>query len=92
MIVRILGEGQVEIADENLETLNKLDSQLEAAIDQGDEGEFRTALSALLAKVHAVGAKVPDDALLNSDLFLPPEDATVDEVREMLGDEGLIPG
>lgn len=92
MIVRILGEGQLEVSDENLAALNKLDGELEAAIDRGDEGEFRAALTALLDKVHAVGAKVPDDVLLNSDLFLPPVDATVEEVREMLGDEGLIPG
>lgn len=92
MIVRILGEGQLEVADEHLDALNKLDSELEAAISGGNEESFRSALSALLEKVHAVGSKVPDDALVDSDLFLPPADATVEEVKEMLGDEGLIPG
>jgi len=27
-----------------------------------------------------------------TDLYLPPEDASMDEVREMLTEEGLIPG
>jgi hypothetical protein len=34
---------------------------------------------------------VPDDALVDSDLILPPSDASLEEVRGLLGDEGLIP-
>jgi hypothetical protein len=92
VIVRILGEGQLRVADEHLEELNKLDSDLESAIEAGDEAAFKAALQALLDKVRAVGTKLPDDALEDSDLFLPPEDATVEEVKELLGEEGLIPG
>ena len=32
------------------------------------------------------------DALDESDLILPMADASIDEVRELLTDEGLIPG
>ncbi|MGH3489247.1 MAG: PspA-associated protein PspAA [Actinopolymorphaceae bacterium] len=92
MIVRILGEGQVKVADKHLEALNELDGRLESAVNAGDEDAFRAALQALLEKVRAVGTKLPDDSLEDSDLFLPPEDATVDEVKELLGEEGLIPG
>lgn len=92
MIVRILGEGQLRVSDEHLDALNELDSNLESAIQAGDEAAFRSALQALLQKVRAVGTKLPDDALEDSDLFLPPEDATVEEVKELLGEEGLIPG
>jgi hypothetical protein len=92
VIVRILGEGQLRVADEHLDELNKLDSDLESAIEAGDEAAFKAALQALLDKVRAVGTKLPDDALEDSDLFLPPEDATVEEVKELLGEEGLIPG
>lgn len=92
MIVRILGEGQLKVSDDYLGTLNSLDSALETAVDTGDEEAFRTALTALLDKIRAVGEKLPDDSLEDSDLFLPPSDATVDEVKELLGDEGLIPG
>jgi hypothetical protein len=37
---------------------------------------------------------LPDDTLHDSDLILPPADATLDEVRALLADtdEGLIPG
>jgi hypothetical protein len=30
--------------------------------------------------------------LHDSDLILPPSDSTIEEVRELLGDDGLIPG
>ena len=32
------------------------------------------------------------DSLDESDVILPPAGATIDEVRELLGDGGLIPG
>ena len=33
-----------------------------------------------------------DDAQFTADLVLPSPDSTIHEVREVLGDEGLIPG
>lgn len=92
MIVRIMGEGQVEIGTEDLGVLNALDDELEAAIVSGDEGVFRARLHDLLDKVRHVGKALPDDSLESSELILPPSDASMEEVREMLGNEGLIPG
>ncbi|HEY8475180.1 MAG TPA: hypothetical protein VIL37_21525 [Natronosporangium sp.] len=92
MIVRIMGEGQVEIDSADLDALNVLDGELEAAIEAGDEAEFRAKLHALLDKVRQVGKPLPDDSLEPSELILPPADAAMDEVRAMLGDQGLIPG
>jgi hypothetical protein len=92
VIVRIMGEGQIEIGPDDLEALNALDSGLEAAIEAGDEETFRVRLHALLDKVRHVGKTLPDDSLEPSELILPPSDASMDEVREMLGNEGLIPG
>ncbi|GAA5073962.1 hypothetical protein HNP84_009815 [Thermocatellispora tengchongensis] len=92
MIVRIMGEGQVEVAPDDIGVLNSLDSELEAAIEAGDEAVFRVRLHALLDKVRQVGKELPEDSLEPSELILPPSDASMEEVREMLGDEGLIPG
>ncbi|MGI5159737.1 PspA-associated protein PspAA [Microbispora sp. CA-102843] len=92
MIVRIMGEGQVEIGAADIDVLNELDGELEAAIESDDETEFRTKLHALLDKVRQVGKALPDDSLEPSELILPPADASIEEVREMLGDTGLIPG
>ena len=92
MIVRISGEGQYSIDDAATAELNRLDSELEAAVNRNDEAAFTTALHGLLDQFRAQGSPLPSDTLEPSDLILPPEDASMDEVREMLTEEGLIPG
>ena len=92
MIVRILGEGQFRVDDSAVTELNRLDSELEAAVNRNDEAAFTAALHALLEQVRAQGSPLPADTLESSDLILPPPDASMDEVRKMLTDEGLIPG
>jgi hypothetical protein len=92
VIVRILGEGQLDVADGELDSLNALDDAVQAAVDGGDDEQFAESLRALLDRVRQVGTPVPDDAIVPSDLVLPSADATLVEVRELLGDEGLIPG
>ena len=92
MIVRISGEGQFSIDDAATAELNRLDTELEAAVDRNDEAAFTAALHGLLDEVRAQGLPLPADTLEPSDLILPPEDASMDEVREMLTEEGLIPG
>ena len=92
MILRILGEGQLEVSDEALLELNELDDALINAVEKGDEGLFHTALANLINKVRAVGTPVADDHLGPSELILPGADATLDEVRDLLSEEGLIPG
>ena len=91
MIIRILGEGQFEVPDTAMDGLNDLDNSLTAAIDANDEEAFRSGLSQLLTGVREEGSSLPDDYLGPSDLVLPGEDATVEEVKELLTDEGLIP-
>ncbi|MFF5722269.1 hypothetical protein [[Kitasatospora] papulosa] len=92
MIVRIMGEGQVVLADSHVVELNKLDDILLAEMESGDGPGFRTTLHALLDKVRELGAPLPDDSLEPSELILPAPDATLEEVRSMLRDDGLIPG
>jgi hypothetical protein len=92
MIVRILGEGQLDVPAAELESLNALDDELQSAVDSADEGKFTSSLSALLSRVREVGRPLPDDEIVPSELVLPAGDASLSEVRELLGDEGLIPG
>lgn len=92
MIVRIMGEGQVKLADSHFTKLNELDDELLAEMESGDEEGFRRTLGALLDEVRRLGEPLPDDALEPSELILPAPDATLDEVKEMLSDDGLIPG
>lgn len=92
MIVRILGEGQYEIADAHLDSLNRLDADLERAVEKEDEKAFAGALEKLLAAVRDSGERLSDDYLGSSDFALPGEDATIEEVRSLLTEEGLVPG
>lgn len=92
MIVRIMGEGQVRLADSHLTELNKLDDVLLAEMEIGDGPGFRRTLQSLLARVRELGDPLPDDSLEPSELILPSPDATLEEVRELLSDDGLIPG
>jgi hypothetical protein len=92
MIVRILGEGQFVVPDSAAEELNQRDVALEQAVDRADEAGFRSALQALLAQVRQVGSPADPDELKPSELIIPQADATMDEVRKLLTDDGLIPG
>jgi hypothetical protein len=92
VIVRILGEGQYVVSDDAVSALNELDAKVEAALEAGDQDAFRTALAALLDGVRTAGVAHDADSLDPSDLILPMPDATLAEVRDMLNDDGLIPG
>ncbi|MEV6107356.1 hypothetical protein AB0M28_22005 [Streptomyces sp. NPDC051940] len=92
MIMRILGEGQYEIADAHLGRLNELDAALQSAVDADDETAFATALSALLDAVRSLGTPLPDATITPSELVLPDADTSLTQLRVLLSDEGLIPG
>ncbi|WP_046471034.1 PspA-associated protein PspAA [Allosalinactinospora lopnorensis] len=91
MIVRIMGEGQVDLSEADFDLLQESDRTLEQAIEKGDEEAFRRALHDLLEKVREDGKPLPADSLEPSQFILPHAGASMDEVRAMLSDEGLIP-
>jgi len=96
MIIRILGEGQFELTDEQLDSLNTHDDEIISSVENNDSYAFRTGLQQLLQSVRQTGRRLPDDCLKPSDLVLPGEDASIDDVRGLLEgagrEEGLIPG
>jgi hypothetical protein len=92
MIVRIVGEGQFQLDDTLINDLNELDGQLQEWLEAGDEVRFSALLHQMAGLVREHGTPLPDGELLRSNAILPPDDATVDEVRALLGAEGLIPG
>jgi PspA-Associated protein len=92
MIVRILGEGQLHVDDSAAHELNELDATLESTVERNDESGFQPALAELLARVRAIGRPVEPGALEPSELIVPGEGATMDDVRKLLAGDGLIPG
>jgi PspAA-like protein len=92
VIVRILGEGQFDVPDSALADLETLDTALQHACESGQNDTFATALTALLARVRELGTPVADDHLGPSELVLPAAEASLNEVRELLTEDGLIHG
>jgi hypothetical protein len=91
MIVRISGEGQFRLPDEDSERLNELDNRAVAAVDQGDETGFRELWSQMLEIVASDGNEIDGDELVESDVILPPRDVTFQEAQGEFTGEGLIP-
>ena len=91
MIVRISGEGQFRLPDDDGERLNELDNRAVSAVESGDETGFRELWSQMLELVTRDGNELPDDELVESDVILPPRDITFEEAREEFTGEGLIP-
>jgi bifunctional DNA-binding transcriptional regulator/antitoxin component of YhaV-PrlF toxin-antitoxin module len=91
VIVRIAGEGQFRIPDEDRDKLNELDNAAVEAVEADDEGRFQELWGQMLAMVAADGNALDDDELLESDIILPPRDTTLDEAKHEFTGEGLIP-
>jgi hypothetical protein len=91
MIVRIAGEGQFKLPDEDAGRLNELDNRAVAAVEQGDETGFRELWSQMLEIVAADGNELPEEELVESDVILPPRDVTFNEAKAEFNGDGLIP-
>jgi hypothetical protein len=91
MIVRISGEGQFKLPDEDAGRLNELDNRAVSAVEQGDETGFRELWSQMLELVATDGNQIDDDELVESDVILPPRDVTFREAQDEFTGDGLIP-
>ena len=91
MIVRVSGEGQFRLPDEDAGRLNELDNRAVSAVEQGDEAGFRELWSQMLEIVASDGNALEEDELVESDVILPPRDVTFQEAQGEFTGEGLIP-
>ena len=91
MIVRLMGEGQYRVDDSLVQRLNELDDTASAASEAGDESKLDAALDEMFELVKREGERLPDDDLSPSDFLVPPSDLTLEETRQLMTHEGLIP-
>jgi hypothetical protein len=91
MIVRIMGEGQYRLDDSLAPHLAELDAATEDAFAAGDEQALHASLESLAAAVRRNGERLPDGSLEESDSIVPPVDLTLEEARQLLHGDGLVP-
>jgi hypothetical protein len=91
MIVRISGEDQYRLVDEDAARLNELENEVVAIVESGQEDGFADVYRALLDYVRAQGTRVGDDEIETSEVILPPSDLTFAEAGREFTGEGLIP-
>jgi hypothetical protein len=91
VIVRIAGEGQFKLPDEDAERLNKLDNEAVRAVEAGDRESFQSLWNQMLELVNSDGNGIADDELVESDVILPPRDVSFEEACAEFTGEGLIP-
>jgi hypothetical protein len=91
VIVRIAGEGQFRLPDEDAERLNGLDNEAVGAVEAGDRDRFQELWSQMLELVNADGNALSADELVESDVILPPRDISFEEAAGEFTGEGLIP-
>ena len=91
MIVRISGEDQYRLADDDAARLNELENAVVSIVDAGREDGFAQAFGELLDYVREHGTPVGDDEIESSDVILPPSDVSFTEAGREFTGEGLIP-
>jgi hypothetical protein len=91
VIVRIMGEGQWRVADEEIRELDTLDTEAGKLLEAGDEEGLRRVLATMAERVRSNGEQLADEELHPSDAIVPPTDLSLDEARELFEGEGLIP-
>jgi hypothetical protein len=91
MIVRISGEDQYQLPDEDSARVKELEDAVLAVVEGGHEDGFADAYRTLLEYVRSHGTPIGEEDLEISDVILPPADLTFEEAGREFTGEGLIP-
>jgi hypothetical protein len=85
MIVRISGEDQYQLPDEQADRLDALERAAVEHVESGHEDGFAEDF------VREHGTAIGDAEIETSDVILPPSDLTFEEAGREFTGEGLIP-
>lgn len=92
MIIRILGEGQFRLHDNQINKVNKIDNQIVEHVKKGNKAEYLRDLANLISTVKELGEPLDPVDIIPSDIIIPPEDLSLEEARKVFCDDGLIKG
>ena len=90
MLVRISGTGHFELDDAATAELHRLDGPLTAAMHDGNEAEFHRVLHQIVSFIHDNGRPISHDAVLPSELIVPPDDISLEEARRFFHDDDIM--
>jgi hypothetical protein len=90
VIIRVLHEGQYEVEGQALQRVDELDSQIFEAVADGNQGRYEQLFGQVLEAVRRDGKPLAADDLRPSELILPAADSTLEEVRSLFEQEGLM--
>jgi len=91
VIVRILGEGQYRLDDAAFAVVSEIDDRVQAAAEADDAAGFHTMLEELAEAIRSHGSALATDEFVGSDAIVPGPDISLEEARELLSEDGLIP-
>jgi hypothetical protein len=86
VIVRILGEGRYDVPEADLPAIEQLDASLVDALERGDNAAFAGVLADLIGQVRHTGTLLAPDDLRTSELAVPHEGSSLEEVRALLAE------
>ncbi len=90
MIVRISGTGQFELDDDGVRELDRLDTDLTAALHASETQQFHRLLAETIDYIRRHGAPLAAERVVGSEVIVPPEDVSLDEAKLFFTDEGLM--
>ncbi len=86
MIIRIMGENQFRLDDSYAPEIDRLDTALHEAFESHNEPDFQKSLTELVHFIREHGAELSYDEVAPSDLIVPEEDMTIEEVRNAMAE------
>ncbi|NLV25580.1 MAG: hypothetical protein GXY48_00165 [Methanomicrobiales archaeon] len=92
MIIRILGQGQYEVASSLFDTLNAIDNKIVECVQNGNVKEYNKNFAELTDLILKEGKKIPDTELVGSSVMVPPTDLTFEEARQIFRGDGIFKG
>ncbi len=84
IVVRIHADAQYRLDASLKEQLTAFDNDLVAAVDKNDEAAYHRALGGVISFVKTKGAPLPSTDMSASDIILPSDDMSLDEVKTLL--------
>ena len=90
IVVRIHGAEQYRLPESARQQLDAFDHRLIDAVRSGDDAAFHAALAEVSDFVRSTGAQLAHEDLSASEIILPSDDMSLDEVTTMLQEENWI--